>query len=223
MCRMEELGLPEQLFQTGFEPSGRKRINNYFNLRWIEVIKEALSDAQQEMLAESQFRQIMLMGAHTFSVMFAHQLLSRQLITRKKYELWWRFAGKPIRYGLPDFAVATGLNCGPPPDSGVGIQAAGKGGKKVKQRVSKGEPKVEFGVLCLGRRTRSHQSGSLDGWSKKKNAKMRTQNSVWHFYCLLKVFYVQPVGVRRYDLTLWRWLVIFRPSSHILGEGSHSC
>ena len=44
----------------------QKRINNYFNLLWIEVVKAALSDFQQEMLAESQFRQLMLMGAHTF-------------------------------------------------------------------------------------------------------------------------------------------------------------
>ncbi|CDY27858.1 BnaC09g28850D, partial [Brassica napus] len=41
---------------------GRKRINNYFNLRWIEVVKTALSDAQQKLLAESQFRQLILMG-----------------------------------------------------------------------------------------------------------------------------------------------------------------
>ncbi|CAN6874723.1 unnamed protein product [Brassica oleracea] len=130
MCRMEELGLQEQLYQTGYEPSRRKKINNYFNLRWIEVIKEALSDAQQELLAESQFRQIMLMGGHTFWVMFAHQLLARQLVARKKYELWWRFAGKPIRYAIGDFALVTGLNCGTPPSNELGIQGGGKGKRK---------------------------------------------------------------------------------------------
>ena len=51
--RMEELGLPERLFLTGYEPTGRKRINNYFNLWWIEVVKATLSDSQQKMLAES--------------------------------------------------------------------------------------------------------------------------------------------------------------------------
>ncbi|CAN7063051.1 unnamed protein product, partial [Brassica oleracea var. botrytis] len=30
----------------------------------------------------------------------------------EKYELWCRFAGKPIRYAIGDFAVVTGLNCG---------------------------------------------------------------------------------------------------------------
>ncbi|CAN6824113.1 unnamed protein product, partial [Brassica oleracea] len=32
--------------------------------------------------------------------------------TFSKYELWCRFAGKPIRYAIGDFAVVTGLNCG---------------------------------------------------------------------------------------------------------------
>lgn len=131
---MEEVGLPARLFQTGFEPTGRKRINKYFNLRWIEVIKEALSDAQQDILAESQFRQIMLMGSHTFSVMFAHQLLSRQLVTRKLYELWWLFAGKPIRYGIGEFSLVTGLNCGTTGSSSLGITLAGKGKKKGKAK-----------------------------------------------------------------------------------------
>lgn len=44
--------------------------------------------------------------------MFVHYILSRQLITKKKYELWWVFAGKPIRYAIDDFALVTGLNCG---------------------------------------------------------------------------------------------------------------
>ena len=132
--RMEELGLPERLFETGYEPTGRKRINNYFNLRWIKVVKTALSDAQQEMLAESQFRQLMLMGSHTFSVMFAHQLLSRQLVTRKLYELWWVFAGKPIRYGIGEFALVTGLNCGTPPTASVAEQRVAKGKKKGKSK-----------------------------------------------------------------------------------------
>ena len=134
---MEELELPKRLYQTEFKHTERKRTNNYFNLRWIEVVKAALSDAQQEQLAESQFRQLILMGAHTFSVMFAHQMLSRELVTRKLYELWWLFAGKPIRYGIWDFALVTGLNCGTPPTTSLHCQRLGKGEKKGKGRQSK--------------------------------------------------------------------------------------
>ncbi|CAN7041600.1 unnamed protein product [Brassica oleracea var. botrytis] len=52
---MDELGLPSRMFETGFEPIGKKRVNNYFNLRWIELIKSALDDDQLAQLNASQF------------------------------------------------------------------------------------------------------------------------------------------------------------------------
>ncbi|KAL0728747.1 hypothetical protein Bca4012_024840 [Brassica carinata] len=109
---MEDLGLPSRLFESGYEPYGRKRVNSYFHLRWIDILKPALEDDQLEMLNESQFGRILKMGGHTFSVMFLHYLLSRQLVTQKEFELWWLFVGKPIRYAIQDFAFVTGLNCG---------------------------------------------------------------------------------------------------------------
>ncbi|KAF8100501.1 hypothetical protein N665_0223s0027 [Sinapis alba] len=114
---MDDTGLPCRLFETGFEPTGKKRVNNYFNLRWIEVLKTALEDDDLAMLHASQFGKILQMGDHTFSVMFLHYLLSRQLVTEKDLQLWWLFVGKPIRYAIQDFALVTGLNCGEPPES----------------------------------------------------------------------------------------------------------
>lgn len=66
--------------------------------------------------------------------MFAHQLLSRQLVTKKLYELWWLFTGKSIRYGIGDFVLVTGLNCGTPPTLSLGGQRMGKGEKKDKSK-----------------------------------------------------------------------------------------
>ncbi|CAN6852218.1 unnamed protein product [Brassica oleracea] len=122
---MDELGLPLRMFGAGSEPSGRKRVNNYFNIWWIDIIKSALEEEDLEMLNELQFRRVLQMGSHTFSVMFLHYCLSRQLLTAKEYELWWIFVGKPIRYAIQDFALVTGLNCG----DGVGLigEAAEKG------------------------------------------------------------------------------------------------
>ncbi|CAN7060174.1 unnamed protein product, partial [Brassica rapa subsp. trilocularis] len=71
---MDELKLPSRLFETECEPSGKKRVNNYFNLRWIEVIKSALEDKDLTILCASQFGQVLKMGSHTFSVMFLHYL-----------------------------------------------------------------------------------------------------------------------------------------------------
>lgn len=67
--------MPEHLYR--YEPTEGKKINNYFKLRLIEVIKLALSDVQHGKLAKSQLRQIMLMWFHIFPVMFVYQLLSR--------------------------------------------------------------------------------------------------------------------------------------------------
>ena len=55
------------------QPGRRKILNNYFNLGWIEIIKLALSDAQQEQLDESQldesqFKKKNTNGKPTFSV-----------------------------------------------------------------------------------------------------------------------------------------------------------
>ncbi|CAF1916996.1 unnamed protein product [Brassica oleracea] len=52
---MDELGMPSRMFETGFEPMGKKRVNNYFNLRWIELIKSALDDDQLAQLNASHF------------------------------------------------------------------------------------------------------------------------------------------------------------------------
>nr|AAD29767.1 hypothetical protein [Arabidopsis thaliana] len=103
--------LPKRLFRLGAEPEGRKRINKYFTLWWIEIIKAALDEEHLQQLDGSQFRSILQMGTHQFSIMFLHYILSRQLVTDKKYEMWWLFAGKPICFCIDDFALVTGLNC----------------------------------------------------------------------------------------------------------------
>ncbi|XP_033145455.1 uncharacterized protein LOC117133426 [Brassica rapa] len=138
---MEEVELPSRLFETGFEPVGRKRVNSYFNLRWIELIKLALDEEDLEMLQGTQFATVLRMGGHTFSVMFAHYFLSLQLVTLKEFELWWTFAGKPIRYAIEDFALVTGLNCEEPPASSMREQekvvVRAKGNAKGKGTTSK--------------------------------------------------------------------------------------
>ncbi|CAA7047789.1 unnamed protein product [Microthlaspi erraticum] len=49
---MEEMGLPERLFESGFEPTGRKRVHSYFTLRWVELIKPAIDPDYIDMLNE---------------------------------------------------------------------------------------------------------------------------------------------------------------------------
>lgn len=106
---MEEEELPERMFQTGEEHDRDSRINSYITLRLIETIKTAIEVEHMEQLLSSQFRRVMQMGHHTFSVRFVHYILCRQLVTKKQYELWWLYAGKPIRFGINGFVLVTGL------------------------------------------------------------------------------------------------------------------
>lgn len=52
---MDDLGFLNRLFETDVESTGKKRINNYSNPRWIGVIKGALEDEDLAMLNSSQF------------------------------------------------------------------------------------------------------------------------------------------------------------------------
>ncbi|RID52928.1 hypothetical protein BRARA_G00358 [Brassica rapa] len=47
-----------------------------------------------------------------FSGKMVHGLLSRQLVTKKRFEMWPVFGGFPTRFGLPEFSHVTGLPCG---------------------------------------------------------------------------------------------------------------
>lgn len=86
------------------------------------------------------------MGHHTFSVGFVHYLISRQLVTKKNYELWWIYSGKPIRYEIEDFALVTGLNCSPIGGSEDMARPRKKvrGGKK-----GGGSMRIKCGLNCL--------------------------------------------------------------------------
>lgn len=39
-------------------------------------------------------------------------MMTRQVVTKKKYEMWSVFAGKPFRFSLIEFGEVTGLPCG---------------------------------------------------------------------------------------------------------------
>ena len=91
-----------------------------------------------ELLNDSQFARILQMGGHTFSVMFLHYIISRQLVTEKELELWWFYVGNPIRYAIQDFALVTGLNCGESGllDGDANERGIGRGKGTAKARAS---------------------------------------------------------------------------------------
>ncbi|XP_024010294.1 uncharacterized protein LOC112085321 [Eutrema salsugineum] len=103
--------LLDRLFALGNEPENKK-VNTYFQLNYIDTITCALEEDHLEKLSSSQFGKIIETGNKiASSVRFLHFMLSRQLVTTKKKELWCLFAGHPIRFSIREFAIATGLDC----------------------------------------------------------------------------------------------------------------
>ncbi|CAA7031894.1 unnamed protein product [Microthlaspi erraticum] len=45
-----------------------------------------------------------------------HALVSRQVLSKKHYEMWTVFGGQPMRFSLSEFASVTGLHCGEFPE-----------------------------------------------------------------------------------------------------------
>ncbi|ESQ47568.1 hypothetical protein EUTSA_v10022419mg [Eutrema salsugineum] len=108
---------PDRLFALGNEPANKK-VNTYFQLPYLDTISHALEEEHMEKLSLSQFGKIIeTSNKIASSVRFLHFILSRQLVTKKKKELWCLFAGQPIRFSIREFAITTGLDCSnlPPP------------------------------------------------------------------------------------------------------------
>lgn len=116
---MPNLPLPQRMFCKGGEPDQRKKVNFYFVLKYLGTVKKALEKHKKEwsQLWNSQFRYLLEHGGDVaFSAQFAHFMLSRQLVTEKKHEIWMEFGGSPIRFSIQEFLAATGLNCSKLPE-----------------------------------------------------------------------------------------------------------
>ncbi|KAG2329944.1 hypothetical protein Bca52824_001124 [Brassica carinata] len=104
--------IPSMMFAEGEEPIG-VRVLTYQSSRAISTIINALDPEEIQFFRESSFGKLIeIADKPCFSGRFARFLLSRQLKVEKKHEAWFRFARKPIRFSLREFAIVTGLPCG---------------------------------------------------------------------------------------------------------------
>ncbi|KAL0846625.1 hypothetical protein Bca101_019871 [Brassica carinata] len=104
--------LSKRLFALNEEPNG-ERVNTYHKIKRTAYILEALDDEEIEFLRNSPFGKIIANYDNPpFSGAFGYTVIVRRLKTKKKYEIWFLFAGNPIRFSLREFAIVTGLNCG---------------------------------------------------------------------------------------------------------------
>lgn len=109
--------LPPRLFAVGCYPRGA-RFNIYSKAHVIGSLATVLAGTKAlEELINSQFGLLfhLPVARCANSVKLLHGLLSRQLLTNKKHELWIVYGGQPIRFSLREFHIVTGLLCGPIP------------------------------------------------------------------------------------------------------------
>lgn len=104
--------IPERMFAFGEEPVG-VRVTPYHKAFAIRKILRALDEDEIAFLRRSPFGKLVEIAEKpSFSGRFGRYIISRQLKVKKKHEVWFLFAGKPIRFSLREFAIVTGLNCG---------------------------------------------------------------------------------------------------------------
>ncbi|KAH0926488.1 hypothetical protein HID58_018744 [Brassica napus] len=104
--------IPEMMFAAGEEPVG-VRVLTYQSSSVLKRIFNALDEEELDIIRRSSFGKLIeIADKPVFSGRFAQYLLSRQLKTKKKHKAWFRFAGKPVRFSMREFAIVTGLPCG---------------------------------------------------------------------------------------------------------------
>ncbi|KAG2328939.1 hypothetical protein Bca52824_000119 [Brassica carinata] len=118
LSEADDAALPEMMFADGEEPVG-VRVLTYQSSRAMNTILNALQEDEIQYIRASPFGKLVEIAEKpAFSGRFARFILSRQLKVKKLHEAWFRFAGKPIRFSLREFAIVTGLPCGELPEKG---------------------------------------------------------------------------------------------------------
>ncbi|CAA7028202.1 unnamed protein product [Microthlaspi erraticum] len=104
--------LPKRLYEEGAEPLGDK-INKCARMSILTELAKNIESEYNEVKRLPLFAHIIAIHKNRlhFSAKMMHTLLTRQLITTKKHELWFVFARRPLRFSLQEFHAVTGLKC----------------------------------------------------------------------------------------------------------------
>ncbi|XP_048619918.1 uncharacterized protein LOC106448046 [Brassica napus] len=107
--------LPPKLLAWGCYPT-KLRLNIYSKTHVIGTIASCLQGSQDmETIVVSQFGRLFelhVVRRHNYAKLI-NSFLCCQLLTVRKYELWFHFATHPLCFSLDEFQQVTGLNCRP--------------------------------------------------------------------------------------------------------------
>ncbi|CAN7062783.1 unnamed protein product, partial [Brassica oleracea var. botrytis] len=105
------LPLPPRMFALGEDPEG-VRVTPYHKPTCIRKILNTLGPDEVRRIKETPFGKLVeIADKPPHSGRFDRFLISRKLKVGKKNEVWFIFAGKPVRFPIREFALVTGLNC----------------------------------------------------------------------------------------------------------------
>lgn len=105
-------GLPVRLFATDRYPC--ERVNTYSTVDLLLWVRDALKGKpEMDILMGSCFGGLFQIPTRRLLAgKVVHSMMTRQLVTMKKYEMWPVFGGNPFRFSLVEFGEVTGLPCG---------------------------------------------------------------------------------------------------------------
>ncbi|CAA7022915.1 unnamed protein product [Microthlaspi erraticum] len=110
--------LPTRLLKTDHYPN--PRLNIYSRPETIAFVKHTLRNNPEAFarIRNSRFGKLWDFPAVRcpVSCKLIHALVSRQVLSKKHYEMWTVFGGQPLRISLSEFASVTGLHCGEYPE-----------------------------------------------------------------------------------------------------------
>lgn len=106
------LPLPKRVFEAGTKPHNTPGVTRYQNSKVLLMVKTYLGDDFKRIMDSFLGRYIEFAEAPniSFSRHMVHYVFQRRILT-KDDSLWFAFAEQPMRFGLKEFELTTGLKC----------------------------------------------------------------------------------------------------------------
>ncbi|CAN6869780.1 unnamed protein product [Brassica oleracea] len=100
--------LPGRLFATDRFPS--ERVNTYSTTDFLLCVRDLLNGSvEMGQILDSCFGRLFSLPVHRLLAgKVVQRMLTREVFTKKKYELWAVFGGKPLRFSLVEFGEMPG-------------------------------------------------------------------------------------------------------------------
>ncbi|KAF2571533.1 hypothetical protein F2Q70_00001872 [Brassica cretica] len=108
------LTLPELKYPIGSEPKEKKvSINQHSTSMYISIVESILTADEIERVRVF-LRPVMRLSGRSemkLSEKTVYGILTRSIVTVKKNEAWFHFAGQPMKFSIREFHMVTGLKC----------------------------------------------------------------------------------------------------------------